>query len=198
MNDSRSRLWRWTPADPGHPLRRGPLVAAIVVGVLAALLSLTTIGTAFEQQVGLWTLFNLRGPRDGAQEVAIIALRSDTGERISQPRSRSENDACADLRVDRMPESHRPLGDVPQRWGRCHFVELLRRLVSIRPSVVAIDVGFRPRDDIPPEEDRALGAAMRQLGNVVLAQKMRLRWLAGRIAVEDGPIELSRDIANAA
>jgi adenylate cyclase len=96
-----------------------------------------------------------------------------------------------------MPATHRPLGDVPQRWGRCHFVELMRRLTAAKPRLVAFDVGFRPRDDLPSVEDRAVGAAMREAKNVILAQKIKLRWLPGRIAVEDGPVELSRDIANA-
>jgi hypothetical protein len=39
---------------------------------------------------------------------------------------------------------------------------------------------------------------VRELRNVVLAQKIRVRWLPGRVPVEDGPVELSRDLANSA
>jgi adenylate cyclase len=164
----------------------------------AAALSLTVWGEALEERFGLWVLFNLRGARAAPQEVVIIALRSDTGDRISLPRLRSNEQPCADLRVDEIPATHRPLGDVPQRWGRCHFAELMRRLIAAKPRVVAFDVGFRPRDDLTREEDRAVASAIRNSRNVVLAQKVKMRWLPGGIAVEDGPVELSRDIAAAA
>jgi adenylate cyclase len=156
------------------------------------------LGDSLEQRFGLWGLFYLRGARAGAEDIVIIALMSDTGDRISLPRQRSEQHPCADLRVDEVPETHRAFGDVPQRWGRCHFVELMRRFNAAKPSVVAFDVAFRPRDDLQAGEDRALGAAMGALQNVIVAQKIKLRWLPGRIAVEDGPIELSGDIAKAA
>jgi adenylate cyclase len=155
-------------------------------------------GEALEERFGLWVLFNLRGARAAPEDVVIIALRSDTGDRISLPRLRSDANPCADLRVDETPATHRPLGDVPQRWGRCHFAALMERLIAAKPRVVAFDVGFRPRDDLTREEDRAVAAAIRRSRNVVLAQKIKMRWLPGHIAVEDGPVELSRDIAAAA
>jgi len=189
---------RWKSGDTGHPLWPGPLVGSLLVGIIAGVCSLMTLGDLLEQRFGLWGLFNLRGARAGAEDVVIIALMSDTGDRISLPRQRSEDHPCADLRVDELPETHRPLGDVPQRWGRCHFVELMRRLSAAKPSVVAFDVAFRPRDDLLAGEDRALASAMRELQNVIAAQKIKLRWLPGRVAVEDGPIELSGDIAKAA
>jgi hypothetical protein len=152
----RPAFLHWKSPDTGHPLWPGPFIAALLAGILGAVWSLTMLGDTLEQRLGLWSLFYLRGPRAGAEQVVIIALRSDTGDRIWLPRQRSEMNRCADLRVDEMPETHRPLGDVSQRWGRCHFVELMRRLSAVKPSVVAIDVGFRPRDDLPYGEERAI------------------------------------------
>ncbi len=176
----------------------GPLIGALLLGICAGALSLSDLGDSLEQRFGLWSLFWLRGPRAGAEEVVIVALRSDTGDRISLPRQRSEAKPCADLRVDETPPTHRTLGDVPQRWGRCHFMELLHRLAAAKPRVVAFDVAFRPRDDLPSGEDRAVATAMRAARNVVLAQKSKLRWLPGRVVVEDGPVELSHEISSAA
>jgi CHASE2 domain-containing sensor protein len=137
----------------------------------AAALSLTVWGEALEERLGLGVLFNLRGARPAPEDVVIIALRSDTGDRISLPRLRSDVNPCADLRVDETPATHRPLGDVPR--GRCHFVELMRRLAAVKPRLIAFDVAFPTRNDLPVAEDRALGTAMREAHNVILAQKIK-------------------------
>ena len=185
-------------ADTGRPVWPGPIVGSLLVGICAAALSLSLTGDSLEQRFGLWALLHLRGPRTTPEEVVIVALPSDTGDRISIPRQRSDDMPCSDIRVDETTATHRPLGDVPQRWGRCHFVELMRRLAAAKPRVVAFDVAFRPRDDVARAEDRAVASAMRDSHNVILAQKTKIRWLPGRIAVEEGPVELSREIARAA
>ena len=100
---------RWKSGDTGHPLWPGPLIGSLLVGIIAGVCSLMTLGDLLEQRFGLWGLFNLRGARAGAEDVVIIALMSDTGDRISLPRQRSEAHPCADLRVDELPETHRPL-----------------------------------------------------------------------------------------
>jgi adenylate cyclase len=175
-----------------------PVLGALAIGLMASVLSAMPLGQRLEQQAGLWALFNLRGPATAPAEVAVIAMRHDTGERLSLPRQRSRDDVCAGLRVDALPPTHRTLGDVPQRWGRCHYVELLRRLALARPSVVALDVSFRPRDDLGRREDLALAQAMRALGNVVLVQRLKISEDAYGNPVADTPVEISREIADAA
>ena len=130
--------------------------------------------------------------------VVVIAMRRDTGERVFLPQSRSRDDVCAGLRVDERPATHRPLGDVPERWGRCHYVQLLRQLALAKPSAVALDVSFRPRDDLGRREDRALAQAMRTLGNVVLVQRLKIAEDGDGNPVADTPVEISREIAEAA
>src|SRR5215208_1171456 len=105
----------WKSTATGHPLWPGPLIGALLLGILAGTFTLSGLGDSLEQRFGLWSLFWLRGPRAGAEDVVIVALRSDTGDRISLPRERSEANPCADLRVDEIPVTHRTLGDVPQR-----------------------------------------------------------------------------------
>ena len=161
-------------------------------------LSVTAPGEALEQRFGLWALFQLRGATIPPPEVVVVAMPRDTGDRISVPREQSGDDPCADLRIDQTPPTHRPLGDVPERWSRCHHVQLLRRLADAKPAVVAVDVTFRPRADLGRAEDRALGHAIPDLGNVVLTQAVKVRRGSDGAPAEDGPVELSRDIANAA
>lgn len=188
----------WKSQDTGHRVWPGPFLGAMALGLCVGILSITPAGDSLEQQFGLWLLFHLRGPVTPPPEVVIVAMPRDTGDRISIPRMQSGQDPCSDLRIDQTPPTHRTLGDVPERWNRCHHVELLRRLKLTRPAVVTLDVTFRPRDDIPQGEDRALGKAMRDLGNVVLAQRYKVKRGVDGTPTEDVPVELSPDIVNQA
>ena len=122
----------------------------------------------------------------------------DTGERISVLRDRSGENPCADVRVDETPPTHSTLGDVPERWSRCHHVALLRQLATAKPSVIAVDVTFRPRQDLARTEDRALGEAIHDAGKVVVAQKFKVRLGAEALTTQDSPAELTHEVANAA
>ena len=191
-------LAQWRSPATGHRMWRGPLLGASVVGLCVGTLSVLPVGEALEERFGLWALFQLRGPVRPPPEVVLVAMPRDTGDRISVPREPPADDPCADLRVDETPPTHHTLGDVPERWSRCHHVELMRRLAAAKPAVVAVDVTFRPREDLGRTEDRALGRAIRALGNVVLTRAVKVRRAADGIPVEDGPVELSRDVAGAA
>src|SRR5512133_1663198 len=90
-------LMRWRSRDTGHRLWPGPLFGALIVGACAGALSLTRTGDLLEQRFGLWTLFQLRGATRPPSEVVIIAMPRNTGDRISVPRHRSEQNPCADL-----------------------------------------------------------------------------------------------------
>jgi hypothetical protein len=191
-------LTQWKTQDTDHRVWPAPFLGALGVGLAAGVFSAVPFGQHLEQQVGLWALFNLRGQLAAPTGVAVIAMRRDTGERLFLPERRSRDDVCADLRVDQHPPTHRTLGDVPERWGRCHYVALLRRLAFAKPSVVALDVSFRPRDDLGRREDRALAQAMRALGSVVLVQWLKISMDENGNPKADTPVEISPDIADAA
>jgi adenylate cyclase len=190
-------LTQWKTQDTDHRVWPAAFLGALAVGLVAGAFSAMPLGQRLEQRAGLWALFNLRGQVAAPTEVVVIAMRHDTGERLSLPQQRSRDDVCAGLRVDTLPPTHRALGDVPQRWGRCHYVELLRRLAFAKPSAVALDVSFRPRDDLGRREDRALAQAIRALGNVILVQPLKTAWSIEGKPVGDSPVEISRDISDA-
>ncbi|HXV08413.1 MAG TPA: adenylate/guanylate cyclase domain-containing protein, partial [Burkholderiales bacterium] len=191
-------LTQWKTQDTDHRVWPAPFLGALAIGLVAGAFSALPFGQRLEQQVGLWGLFNLRGQAQAPPGVVVIAMRRDTGERVFLPQSRSRDDVCAGLRVDERPPTHRALGDVPERWGRCHYVELLRRLALAKPSAVVLDVSFRPRDDLGRREDRALAQAMRALGNVVLVQRLKIAEDGDGNPVADAPVEISREVAEAA
>ena len=191
-------LTQWKTQDTDHRVWPAPFLGALGVGLVASIFSAVPLGQRLEQQVGLWALFNLRGQVASPAGVVVIAMRRDTGERVSLPQSRSREDVCADLRVDDRPPTHRALGDVPERWGRCHYVALLRRLAFAKPSAIALDVSLRPREDLGRREDRALGQAMRALGNVVLVQRLKISEDGDGNPVAVTPVEISQEIADTA
>jgi adenylate cyclase len=176
------------------------MLAALLLGLAVGAFGMTATGQRLEQKLGLWGLFRLRGPVAPADEVVIVAMRRDAGERISTLRNPPPDQPCIDLRVDHPPPTHEILGTVPERWGRCHYIELLRRLAVARPAVTALDVVFQPRSDRPVAEDRLLASAIRDAGVVVAAQSLRVR-KAGDAEFEgdrsDYLVALSRDIESA-
>jgi adenylate cyclase len=192
-------LAEWRSTDTGRLLWPWPIGVALALGLLAGGFSLTPLGLALEQRIGLWALFRLRGEVEPPEDVVIIAIRRDTGERLAFLHDPPLDQPCLDLRVDQAPLTHQILGTVPERWGRCHYVELLRRLALARPAVVALDVVFQPRSDRPGSEDRLLGQAIREVGPVVAAQALRVRrpQAAEDTDRTDYVVDLSRDIAEA-
>jgi adenylate cyclase len=191
--ETERRLWPWALLNP------------LLIGAAVAALALSPVGQALEQRIGSWVLFRVRGPLPPPPEVVIVAMRRDAGERIWTLRDPPAEHPCADLRIDHAPSStHSAMGNVPERWGRCHYVELMRRLALVRPAVIALDVVFQPRADRPPGEDRELGRAINAAGPVVAAQALRVRKQAD--AGTEGTAEsirtdflvaLSRDVADA-
>ena len=191
-------LTQWKSRDTRHRVWPRPLLWALAAGYAAAMLSLTSLSQRLEQQAGLWISFNLRGKVAAPSEVVIVAMRKDTGARVSLPVTRSSSAPCDDLRVDARDPTRQPLGEVPARWGRCHHVALLRQLALAQPSAVALDVTFRPRTDLDAAEDRELAAAMRALGNVVVVQPLDRTEGPDGNPVIHGLVPISPEIATAA
>jgi adenylate cyclase len=194
------RIRQWRSSETGRRLWPWAIVAALLFGTALGAFSITPTGQRLEQRIGLWGLFRLRGPVAPPDEVVIIAMRRDAGERISTMRNPPPDQPCIDLRVDHPPATHEILGTVPERWGRCHYVELLRRLAVARPAVTALDVVFQPRSDRPVAEDRLLARAIRDAGVVVAAQSLRVRKAGDADFEEDRTdylVALSREIGSA-
>ena len=197
------RILSWRSGETGRPLWPWAVLSAAGLGVAIAALGLSPPGVSLEQKAGLWMLFRLRGPVAPPDDMVIIAMRRDAGERISILRSPPPDQPCVDLRVGQVLDTHETLGSVPERWGRCHYVELLRRLALARPAVTALDVVFQPRSDRPAAEDRLLAQAIRDAGVVVSAQALRVRkGQVGALAGTDDDrsdylVALSRDIGMA-
>ncbi|MGK0168580.1 MAG: adenylate cyclase [Gammaproteobacteria bacterium] len=130
-------------------------IKSVLVGLGVALfgagLGLTPLGVEFEQDFGLAWLFNMRGAIAPPEEVAVIAMDSNTGARVS------ENTAGS-------------LGVLPRDWPRTVHGGLLDRLVELGAVTVVFDLDFsrakQSRDDL------AFADAILRSARVILFERL--------------------------
>ncbi len=134
----------------------GRCAAGVVLGLSAALLSLTPYFTLLEEKMGLGLLFVLRGERPAPEGVAIVNIDRESARLLSAP-------------------------DDPEQWPRRLHADLIRRLHSAGAEMIAFDIFFGAEQ---PEDDAEMGAAMREFGAVVLANYLRLKHLRGDAYLE--------------
>ncbi|MCU7920339.1 MAG: adenylate/guanylate cyclase domain-containing protein [Candidatus Thiodiazotropha sp. (ex Epidulcina cf. delphinae)] len=119
----------------------GSLGAGLMIGLLGVLISLIPYTAAWEEGIGLETLFKLRGRRTPPQEIVIVSINGQTGEQLG-------------------------LGEEIPAWPRTLHGRLIDRLHDAGVAVIVFDIFFKkPRD---AETDNLMADAMRRAGNVLL------------------------------
>ncbi|MEO8224449.1 MAG: adenylate/guanylate cyclase domain-containing protein [Gammaproteobacteria bacterium] len=118
-------------------------VAAAVLGILAGTVPAIL---RFEENVGLSTLFQLRGPRPAPAEVVVVSLDKVSSDAFGLPNE-------------------------PDKWPRTLHAELVDRLAAEGAMVIAFDVLFDDPGDTAG--DARLGTALQSAGNVVLTGFLR-------------------------
>ena len=163
------------------PLRCGlrVLALAMLVGALGALVSLSQIGFALEEDVGLSWLFRVRGPRPPPEEVVgFVRLDRDSLARLrSLPAAVElwpEPLRSCEQRSGGLQALHEviALDRLPRALHACLVMELERR----GATVIGFDVVFR-RDAMREAGIPALAEAIRSYGRVVLLERAVRRWL---------------------
>ena len=134
-------------------LRRPVLLFCICMGtgLLGLLGSLLPFFSAMEENLGLHTLYLLRGPRKPPSEVVVVAIDRESAHSLSLPTA-------------------------PHKWPRTLHARLLRRLNSQQAAVICFDLIFYEHQD--PAGDRAFAESIREAGNVILTQTIDRRTLA--------------------
>lgn len=131
-----------TAARRYRPRRlRAAVIAGVSIGLGGAALGLSPWGQALEQDLGLATLFTLRGPTPPPPEVVIVAIDRDSAARLNLPNE-------------------------PRRWQRTLHADLVDRLAAAGAAVIVFDMFFAETRD--PAADTRFGAALRRAGNVAL------------------------------
>jgi len=122
------------------------LILGLLGSVLGAGLGLTRGSLDIEEDIGLTWLFKQRGVRAAPPEVVIIAM-------------------------DKTSADHLHLSNEPGEWSRILHTRLVRNLSSAGAKVVAFDVLFKKAG--LPHEDKALAAAIKDAGNVILFEQLK-------------------------
>jgi len=126
------------------------LLRAGLLGLLVTLLG--GLAGAFpallrlEENVGLGTLFQLRGPRIPPREVVVVSLDKVSSDAFGLPNE-------------------------PDKWPRSLHAQLVSRLTAGGAAVIGFDVLFDDPDD--EADDARLGSALAEAGNVVLTAYLR-------------------------
>ncbi len=172
--------------------------AAVLVGAIAAAMTLVPWFGDLEQEIGLPWLFRLRGSVAPPKDVVIVVMNRRSASNIYLPRDPNRFHRCRDVLIGSAPEAHISLPEMPARWPRCLHAKLVQRLTAAGAQVIAFDVLFRQRpplagngEDVQAWQDEAMAAAFAS-SRVVIAQKLEL--FEGRQRL----IELSPAISGAA
>jgi adenylate cyclase len=168
--------------------RLAALVTGVIAGLLCVALSLSPYPQRLEEELGLRWLFQLRGPQHPPDDVLLIVMNSAAASRIFLPAHPEAYHRCHDLRIGNAPPTHVNLPALPARWPRCIHAALVQGLSRWGAELIVFDVLFRPRPPAPGpgpdpnvEQDRLLGQAIAEAGNVLLAEKLEA------VRTEEGP-----------
>jgi adenylate cyclase len=160
-------------------LRRGlqVLILSVLLGGIGMLASLTQVGFALEEDLGLGSLFRLRGARPAPDDAVIVRFDRDFLAQLrglpADPAAWPEPIRSCQARLgglDKLPLAA-SLDRLPRTLHACLVEELGRR----NAASIAYDISFR-RDPSRDGETAAFAAAIRKQGRVVLlAKAVRVR-----------------------
>lgn len=131
------------------PMRRllKPLAAGLITSTVGLVLSLTVVGLYLEENLGNHALFHFRGPRQAPSQVVLVTMDNSSAEYFGMP-----------------PE--------PKNWPRSLHAQLVRRLAREGAAVIVFDLAFE--DHRSAEQDSLFAEAIREAGNVVLFERLKL------------------------
>ena len=121
------------------------LIAGTVTAAVRVLLGLTPLGASFEQSVGLYWLFKLRGPIQAPEDAVVVAIDDQTG-------------------------SHLGLSKLPREWPRIVHGRLIENLTRRGASAIVFDFDFQQPKQV--EDDAYFGKAVADSGRVIIVEKL--------------------------
>lgn len=133
------------PPSQFKTMRTKALNMGVGVALIGVIASMTSLGMALDEELGLYWLFTLRGERPAPQDVVIIT---------------TDRKSAFDL-------------GVPQetwKWPRALHAQLVKELTNRGATAIAFDLFFKEAG--VTEEDAQFAEAMRNSGKVVLIEKM--------------------------
>jgi adenylate cyclase len=113
----------------------------MIIGLLGIAISLAPGSAAWEENIGLSLLFQIRGKKTPPDQIAIISINGQTAKQLG-------------------------LGEEIPQWPRSLHAKVIDRLTEAGVSVIAYDIFFKkPRQ---PGSDASMAKAIQRAGNVLL------------------------------
>ncbi len=122
-------------------------ILGIAVGLLGLLIIISPLGLLFEENVGLHTLFHLRGKRPTPAETVIVTM-------------------------DMASLNHFNLDSKTKIWPRAMHARMIERLSELGVKTIAMDIFFEKPH--ATQDDQRLADALRKAGNVLLSSSIQI------------------------
>ncbi|PVV15246.1 MAG: hypothetical protein B6D82_04070 [gamma proteobacterium symbiont of Ctena orbiculata] len=130
----------------------------VVIGLCGVVINFSPGSAAWEENIGLSLLFELRGHRPPPSQVVIVSINGETAEQLG-------------------------LGEEIPHWPRSIHARLIDRLKEAEAAVIAFDIFFKKAR--PPGSNESMVRAIRGAGNVLLvAYLQQQRILDGQTHVD--------------
>lgn len=121
-------------------------IASGIVGAIGLVICMTPLRRTLEEGFGLGLLFTLRGARPAPDDVVVVAIDKPSIDRLQLPTN-------------------------THKWPRNLHARVINRLRRENPAVIVLDILFN--DAGVPGHDVLLAQAIRNSGNVILAEYLR-------------------------
>jgi adenylate cyclase len=113
----------------------------MIIGLLGIVISLSPGSAAWEEDIGLSLLFEIRGQRQPPDQIAIISINGQTALQLG-------------------------LGEEIPEWPRSLHAELINRLTDAGVAAIVYDIFFKKARQ--PDANKLMAKALQRAGNVLL------------------------------
>ena len=123
------------------------LALSLVIGLVGTVASLMPFGAEFEESLGLYWLFHLRGEIKPPADVVVVAIDQQSAQKLGLPNK-------------------------PSEWPRNLHALLVRNLAAAGAQVITFDLTFEKPGRLP-EYDEEFSAAIAEAGNVLIVEYLK-------------------------
>ncbi|MBW2680906.1 MAG: adenylate/guanylate cyclase domain-containing protein [Deltaproteobacteria bacterium] len=122
------------------------MIISLLFGILGVIASVAPMGLYLEENLGLKSLFRLRGVREPPSDVIIVSLDKVSSDNLNLPAE-------------------------PEKWPRSFHASLTENLTRQGVAVIVFDMTFNKPDTL--KNDNLFAQAIRNAGNVVLCECLK-------------------------